>query len=153
MTHDVLYYQESVMTRSSRRNPDLSCATTNTIDWDLVVSNLAVDLGNRNGGEEEEEEEETTTSTTTTTTTTTTTAEPTEPPTTTTPKPTTKPKPKPATKPKPKPNPRPTPPEPVDESSKCVKDKLSFCQWLIPKCGTSAKTRKDCCKSCGLKHG
>ena len=45
MTHDVLYYQESVMTRSSRRNPDLSCATTNTIDWDLVVSNLAVDLG------------------------------------------------------------------------------------------------------------
>ena len=52
-------------------------------------------------------------------------------------------KPKPATVVKPDPNP----------TKKCKKDKLSFCQWLIPKCSTSAKTRADCCKTCGGIRG
>ena len=70
------------------------------------------------------------------------------------PKPEVKPTPKPAVKP---PKPAVKPPtsvgKPSKPSVKCVKDKLSFCQWLIPKCSTSEKTRRDCCVSCGRKHG
>merc|ERR1719317_1452626 len=58
------------------------------------------------------------------------------------PKPIQRPKPPPVQKPKPKPNPNPG-------NAPCKKDKISFCQWLIPKCATSAKTRADCCKTCG----
>ena len=75
-----------------------------------------------------------------------------------------KPKPQPIKPVKPKPQPIPVKPDPQPikpvepkpqpiDTGKCVKDKLSFCQWLIPKCGTSEKTRQDCCKSCGRRHG
>jgi len=73
------------------------------------------------------------------------------------PQPAPKPKPPPVQKPKPQPAPKPKPPvqkpRPNPSNTKCIKDKLSFCQWLIPKCKTSSKTRADCCKTCGGRVG
>ena len=172
---DIRSLQRHVMKRTDRSNPESSCDSVNEFNWDVVIDNLAF--------EEEEEEPEAiivTQPEPTVAPTEAPTEPPTEPtednrkpqpqpvkPNTPKPKPTPvkpnppKPKPnpvpvrpKPPPKPKPQPSkPKPQPPRPVDESSKCVKDKLSFCQWKIPSCATSEKTRRDCCKSCGGRHG
>ena len=163
---DIGNLQRNVMKRTDRSNRESSCDTVNKINWDVVLDNLVF-------GEDEEEEEEEEPEPVTQ-------PEATEAPKKTTednrkpqpqpqpakpnppkPKPNpVKPKPNPVPvrpnppKPKPQPpKPKPQPPRPVDESTKCVKDKLSFCQWKIPSCATSEKTRRDCCKSCGGRHG
>ena len=165
---DIGNLQRNVMKRTDRSNRESSCDTVNKINWDVVLDNLV--FGEDEEEEEEEEEEPDPV----------TQPEATEAPKKTTednrkpqpqpqpakpnppkPKPNpVKPKPNPVPvrpnppKPKPQPpKPKPQPPRPVDESTKCVKDKLSFCQWKIPSCATSEKTRRDCCKSCGGRHG
>ena len=35
--------QKNVMKRSDRNNPESSCGTTNEIDFDVVIENLAID--------------------------------------------------------------------------------------------------------------
>ena len=166
---DIGSLQRNVMKRTDRSNPESSCDTVNEINWDVVLDNLVF------GEDEEEEEEEPESALVTQPEITEAPIKPTED--NRKPQPQPQPQPQPAkpnpSKPnpvKPKPNPvpvrpnppkpkpqppkpKPQPPRPVDESTKCVKDKLSFCQWKIPSCATSEKTRRDCCKSCGGRHG
>ena len=127
-TDDIRSLQRSVLKQSSRSNPLVSCSRVNEIDFDVVKDNLA-----DKSISAIEEEEDPTTSTTTT-----------EPTTTTKTTTTKENKPKPIPKPKPKPIPKPPGP--------CV-DKLSFCQWKIPECATNEKIKKNCCKTCGGRHG
>ena len=165
---DIGSLQRNVMKRTDRSNPESSCNTVNEINWDVIINNLAF--------EEEEEESELVTQPKPTEAPTKPTEDNRKPqPQPAKPNPP-KPKPNPVPvrpdppKPKPQPNPvpvrpnppqpkpqppkpKPQPPRPVGESTKCVKDKLSFCQWKIPSCATSEKTRRDCCKSCGGRHG
>ena len=171
--------QRSVLSKTSRTNPSLSCRSKNTIDFNVVKEHLAVPL-TETEPDDEETENETEVETVDET-------EPQKPQTTPAPiqPKTTQPKPKPKpteakptpveTKPKPvetKPEPTEAKPKPIpakpipakpkpatvvkpdpNPTKKCKKDKLSFCQWLIPKCSTSAKTRADCCKTCGGIRG
>ena len=171
---DIGSLQRNVMKRTDRSNPESSCDTVNEINWDIILDNLAF---------EEEEESEHTTEPKPTEAPIKPTEENRKPQPEPQPQPVQpvkpnppKPKPNPVPvrpdppKPKPQPNPvpvrpnppkpkpqppkpKPQPPRPVGESTKCVKDKLSFCQWKIPSCATSEKTRRDCCKSCGGRHG
>ena len=168
---DIGSLQRNVMKRTDRSNPESSCDTVNEINWDVILDNLAF---------EEEEESAVVTQPKPTEAPIKPTEDNRKPQPEPQPQPVKpnppKPKPNPVPvrpdppKPKPQPNPvpvrpnppkpkpqppkpKPQPPRPVGESTKCVKDKLSFCQWKIPSCATSEKTRRDCCKSCGGRHG